>query len=96
MAHILSFNSLAYQESALHGLGQWQGTHDRQVPAIIDGFLGANPDIDPRLIRYAKAARCGCVLQTARSGSYNCEPSSSRRQQFVDDALDPGSSPAAR
>jgi len=57
MAHILSFNSLACQESALHGLGQWQGTHDRQLPAIIDGFLAANPDIDPRLIRYAKAAR---------------------------------------
>jgi len=35
------------------------------VPAIIDGFLGANPDIDLRLIRYAKAARCGCVLVQA-------------------------------
>jgi len=30
--------------------------------AIIDGFLAANPDIDPRLIVYANAARCGCVL----------------------------------
>ena len=29
----------------------------------------------------------------ARSGSYNREPSSSRRQRFVDDALDLGSSP---
>jgi len=32
------------------------------VSAIIDGFLAANPDIDARLIRYANAARCGCVL----------------------------------
>jgi hypothetical protein len=32
------------------------------VCAIIDGFLAANPDIDPRLVSYAKAAGCGCVL----------------------------------
>jgi hypothetical protein len=62
MARILGFKSLACQESALHGLGHWQRDHDRQVSAIIDGFLDANPDIDTRLIRYANSARCGCVL----------------------------------
>ncbi len=62
MARILSFNSLACQESALHGLGHWQRGHDRQVSAIIDGFLEANPDLDTRLVSYANAARCGCVL----------------------------------
>jgi hypothetical protein len=56
------FKSPACQESALHGLGHWQRDHDRQVNAIIDGFLAANPHIDARLIRYANAARCGCVL----------------------------------
>jgi len=62
MARILGFKWLACQESDLHGLGHWQRGHDRQVSAIIDGFLDADPDIDTRLIRYANAARCGCVL----------------------------------
>ena len=62
MARILGFQSPACQESALHGLGHWHRNHDRQVCTIIDGVLAANPDIDPRLISYAKAARCGCVL----------------------------------
>ena len=62
MASILGLESLACQESALHGLGHWQGTHVRQVNAIIDGFLDANPAVDTRLISYAKSARCGCVL----------------------------------
>jgi len=59
MARILDFKSLACQESALHGLGHWQGTDDRRVSAIIDGFLEANPGIDTRLISYANSARCG-------------------------------------
>ena len=50
MARILDFKSLACQESALHGLGHWQGTDDRRVSAIIDGFLEANPGFDARLI----------------------------------------------
>ena len=62
MARILGLNSLACQESALHGLGHWQRDHDREVSAIIDCFLDANPDIDTRLVAYANAARCGCVL----------------------------------
>jgi hypothetical protein len=62
MARILGFQSPACQESALHGLGHWHQNHDRQVCAIIDAFLAANPEIDPRLISYAKAAHCGCVL----------------------------------
>jgi hypothetical protein len=62
MGCILGFNSLACQESALHGLGHWQRDRQRQVNAIIDGFLDASPDIDSRLITYAHSARCGCVL----------------------------------
>ena len=62
MARILGFQAPACQESALHGLGHWQRGHARQVCAIIDGFLAANPEINPRLISFAKAARCGCVL----------------------------------
>jgi hypothetical protein len=33
MARMLDFKSLACQESALHGLGHWQGTGDRRVSA---------------------------------------------------------------
>jgi hypothetical protein len=62
MALILGFKSIACQESALHGLGHWQASDDCQVSAIIDGFLDENPEIDTRLISYAHAARCGCVL----------------------------------
>ena len=62
MARILGVDSLACQESALHGLGHWQRGHDREVSAIIDGFLEAHLDLDPRLVAYANAARCGCVL----------------------------------
>ena len=62
MARVLGFKSIACQESALHGLGHWQRDHERQVNAIIDGFLEANPDIDSRLISYAHSASCGCVL----------------------------------
>jgi hypothetical protein len=65
MARILGFKSLACQGCALHGLGHWQRGHDPQVPAVIDGFLAGNPDIDARLIRYANSARCGCVLQAS-------------------------------
>jgi hypothetical protein len=62
MSRILGFQLLACQESALHGLGHWQRDHDRHVCAIIDGFLADSPDIDPRLIAYANAARRGRVL----------------------------------
>jgi hypothetical protein len=58
----LGLESLACQESALHGLGHWQRDHDPRVNAIIDGFLEANPGVDARFIVYANSARCGCVL----------------------------------
>jgi hypothetical protein len=32
------------------------------VEFVSAGFLEANPGIDVRLISYANAARCGCVL----------------------------------
>ena len=66
MARILGLQSLACQESALHGLGHWQPGHDRQVCAIIDGFLAANPEIDPRLISYAKAAAVAVCFRISR------------------------------
>ena len=46
MARILGFQSPGCQESALHELGHWRRDHERQVCAIMDGFLAANPDLD--------------------------------------------------
>jgi len=62
MKSILTLDSLACQESALHGLGHWQRWYQRDVATIIDEFLGSSQDIDPRLVTYANSARCGCVL----------------------------------
>ena len=61
MEHILGLGSLACQESALHGLGHWQRQHASEVARIIDAFV-LSTDLDPRLLVYANAARCGCVL----------------------------------
>jgi hypothetical protein len=58
---ILHLDSLACQESALHGLGHWQPEHEEKVAAIIDDFCEAYRETDPRLLVYAKSARCGCV-----------------------------------
>jgi hypothetical protein len=62
MERILHLDSLACQESALHGLGHWQPEYEARVAAIIDNFCEASPESDPRLLAYAKSARCGCVL----------------------------------
>jgi hypothetical protein len=62
MERILHLASLPCPESALHGLGHWYRSYPIQTTAIIDRFLAARPDLDPRLMTYARSARCGCVL----------------------------------
>jgi hypothetical protein len=62
MERILALDSIACQESALHGLGHWQRQYPAEVRAIIDRFLDNPADRDARLVAYAKSARCGCVL----------------------------------
>ena len=62
MEHILGLGLLACQESALHGLGHWQRQHASEVVRIIDAFVLSQTELDPRLLAYANAARCGCVL----------------------------------
>lgn len=61
MRHALSLDSIACQESALHGLGHWSYYDTAAVAPIIDAYLDARPDIPPELKRYARAARSGCV-----------------------------------
>ncbi|HEX2136229.1 MAG TPA: hypothetical protein VHG30_10045 [Microvirga sp.] len=62
MAAILRLDSLACQESALHGLGHWRSRFAEQVEGLIDAFIEAHPDAPRELLTYARAARCGCVL----------------------------------
>jgi hypothetical protein len=62
MERILNLDSIACRESALHGLGHWQRQCPAEVTAIVDRFLESSADRAPRLIAYAKSARCGCVL----------------------------------
>src|SRR5262249_26512755 len=59
---ILSLNSLPCQESALHGLGHWHRHQAEQVEEIIDDFLATHTTARPEILRYARAARTGCIL----------------------------------
>jgi len=61
MTGILALDSVACQESALHGLGHWSLHHPDRTAAIIDGFLACRADLRPELRRYAESARAGCV-----------------------------------
>jgi hypothetical protein len=62
MAAILTFDSDACQESALHGLGHWHRAFPQQVERLIDEFLRLRPRARPELRAYAQSARCGCIL----------------------------------
>jgi len=58
----LSLDSVACQESALHGLGENESTHPERVRQIIDAYLRNNPGLPDDLREYAEDAREGNVL----------------------------------
>jgi hypothetical protein len=62
MEQALGLDSIACQESALHGLGHWKQAYPAGVTAIIDRYLEHRPDARPELLAYARSARSGCVL----------------------------------
>ena len=62
MAAILALDSVACQESALHGLGHWHAAFPREVESLIDRFIASHANVVPELLEYARSARCGCVL----------------------------------
>jgi hypothetical protein len=62
MAVILRLDSIACQESALHGLGHWHSAFPEQVESMIDAFISTQADAPAALLTYARSARCGCVL----------------------------------
>ena len=51
----------ACRESALHGLGHWHRAYPAETERIIDDFLATNQGIREELLRYALAARSGCI-----------------------------------
>lgn len=57
----LALDSIACQESALHGLGHLASYHRDRVERAIDARLGAEPPLTPALRKYAAAARSGGV-----------------------------------
>src|SRR5688572_2868481 len=61
MRSTLALPNPACQESALHGLGHWARAYPEFTAATIDGYLAANPQLRPELLRYAQAARSGCI-----------------------------------
>src|SRR5688572_14808109 len=58
---VLAIEHAACQESAIHGLGHRIGRHPERAPAILDRWLTAGRERDPRLWGYASAARTGCI-----------------------------------
>lgn len=62
MARIINLDSVACQESALHGLGHWEMYYPNPVHKIINSFIANHPDSRSDLLTYAKRARVGHVL----------------------------------
>jgi hypothetical protein len=61
MRRILAVDSVACQESALHGLGHWQRHYPTFVREAIDEFLTTRKNMRRELREYAQCARHGCV-----------------------------------
>jgi hypothetical protein len=62
MESTLRLDSVACQESALHGLGHWQHDYPQRVGELIDTFLQSQKNLREELRTYAKSAARGCVL----------------------------------
>lgn len=62
MARILTLDSIACQEGALHGLGHIALERKDEVVPVIDRFLEQHPNIRPELRVYALEARTGYIL----------------------------------
>jgi hypothetical protein len=62
MESTLRLDSVACQESALHGLGHWQHYYPQRVTEIINSFLRRQTGLREELRTYAMSAFRGCVL----------------------------------
>ncbi|HEX5322613.1 MAG TPA: hypothetical protein VFW40_02425 [Capsulimonadaceae bacterium] len=61
MQRSLALDSIACQESALHGLGHWHSDYPDRVESIIDEFLAGHSETTQNLKHYALSARSGSV-----------------------------------
>jgi len=61
MEATLKLDSIACQESALHGLGHWELFYPTEVAEIVDQYLKENPTLRTELKEYALNARKGHV-----------------------------------
>lgn len=64
----LNLDSIACQESALHGIGHWQPQYPQRAEHVINAFLGAHPELRLKLLSDARSARRGCVQQAFSGG----------------------------
>ena len=62
MKQVLALDSVACQESALHGLGHWQMDYPECVRNAIDEFLARSKDARSELLAYAERVRTGYIL----------------------------------
>ena len=79
MGTILGLDSIACQESALHGLGHWHGAFPEQTEALIVHFLQARAEISSTLRSYAQSARCGASCEFMGGGRSSAGPATSLR-----------------
>ena len=61
MESTLQLDSIACQESALHGLGHWQHHYPQRVGKIIDKFSMSHRDLPEKLQEYMRNAYVGYV-----------------------------------
>ena len=62
MESTLQLDSIACQESALHGLGHWHYGYPSRVGEVIQAFLQSHEGLRAELRTYAASAYRGCVL----------------------------------
>jgi hypothetical protein len=61
MKETLRLSNPACQENALHGIGHWSHAYPEFAAETIDQYLTRRSTLRPELIRYAEAARVGCI-----------------------------------
>jgi hypothetical protein len=61
LVRVLSLESPACQEAALHGLGH-RLAHEPRCAEVIDRYLADGSAAAPELVAYAESARSGCIL----------------------------------
>jgi hypothetical protein len=61
LERVLMSEFIVCQEAALHGLGHWVRREPR-CEGVIDRYLESGTAALPELVRYAQAARTGCIL----------------------------------